>query len=46
MPAEDGLVENNTPEEDADAFFEYVDSKDQSGAVAWSLGAGPAEYLL
>lgn len=38
--SEDGLVENNTPEEDADAFFEYVDSKDQSGAVAWSLGAG------
>lgn len=37
--SEDGLVENNTPEEDADAFFEYVDSKDQSGAVAWSLGA-------
>lgn len=36
--SEDGLVENNTPEEDADAFFEYVDSKDQSGAVAWSLG--------
>ena len=31
-------MENNTPEEDADAFFEYVDSKDQSGAVAWSLG--------
>ena len=37
--SEDGLVENNTPEEDADTFFEYVDSKDQSGAVAWSLGA-------
>ena len=37
--SENGLVENNTPEEDADAFFEYVDSKDQSGAVAWSLGA-------
>lgn len=37
--SEDGLVENNTPEEDADKFFEYVDSKDQSGAVAWSLGA-------
>lgn len=37
--SEDGLVENNTPEEDADAFFEYVDSKDQSGAVAWSLSA-------
>lgn len=37
--SEEGLVENNTPEEDADAFFEYVDSKDQSGAVAWSLGA-------
>ena len=37
--SEDGLVENNTPEEDADAFFEYVDSKNQSGAVAWSLGA-------
>ena len=37
--SEDGLVENNTPEKDADAFFEYVDSKDQSGAVAWSLGA-------
>ena len=36
--SEDGLVENNTPEEDADTFFEYVDSKDQSGAVAWSLG--------
>ena len=36
--SEDGLVENNTPEEDADAFFEYVDSKDYSGAVAWSLG--------
>lgn len=37
--SEEGLVENNTPEEDADTFFEYVDSKDQSGAVAWSLGA-------
>ena len=37
--SEDGLVENNTPEEDADTFFEYVDSKDQSGAVAWSLSA-------
>lgn len=37
--SEEGLVENSTPEEDADTFFEYVDSKDQSGAVAWSLGA-------
>ncbi len=35
---EDGLVENNTPEDDADAFFECVDSENDSGAVAWSLG--------
>lgn len=37
--SEEGLVENSTPEEDADAFFEYVDSENYGGSVAWSLGA-------
>lgn len=35
---EEGLVENNTPQDDADAFFEYLKSPDTKDAVAWSLG--------
>lgn len=34
----DGLIENNTPEDDADFFFESLKDKEYSGSVAWTLG--------
>lgn len=36
--SEEGLVENSTPEEDADVFFECINTPQDNGAVAWSLG--------
>ena len=35
---EEGLVENSTPEEDADLFFECINTPEYNGSVAWSLG--------
>lgn len=34
----DGLIENNTPEDDAKTFFEDLNSAEYSGSVAWTLG--------
>ena len=36
--SEEGLVENSTPEEDADVFLNDINTPQDNGAVAWSLG--------